>query len=64
MAISISALILLSLICAAGVKTGVLKIWQILVAGALGYYLHESKIGPEIGIGLNHFFTWVSTLHF
>ncbi|MFF4741275.1 hypothetical protein ACFY2W_36140 [Streptomyces sp. NPDC001262] len=61
---SVSIVILLILLCAACIKFGTMRLWHLLVAGVLGFYLHESTIGPSIAHGLTHFFSWVGTLKF
>ena len=61
---SVSIVILLTLLVAAAVKTGALKIWQAVVGGVWGFYIALSSIGPTVGEGLSNFFTWFGSLNF
>lgn len=61
---NVSIVILLALVCAACMKTGAMKFWQIVVAGAFGFYVASSSIGPTVGAGLTNFFNWVGSLNF
>ncbi|WP_043271934.1 hypothetical protein [Streptomyces sp. CT34] len=61
---NVSIVILLALICAACLKTGAMKFWQLLVAGVFGFYVAHSAIGPTIAEGLTNFFNWVGSLNF
>lgn len=59
---TISVIIALSVVCGACIKFGLMKVWHVLIAGALGFYLADSSIGPVIGGWLGNFFEWVGTL--
>ncbi|MGA4844707.1 hypothetical protein [Streptomyces sp. G45] len=59
-----SIVVVLTLLVAALVKFGAMKLWQPVVAGAWGYYLASSSIGPAIGAGLTNFFDWFGSLSF
>lgn len=59
---TISIVIFLLLIVGACMRFGLVKAWQIVLIGALGYYLKDSEWGPWIGEVLGNFFTWVGGL--
>ncbi|MGW6941378.1 hypothetical protein ACWGF3_20600 [Streptomyces xanthophaeus] len=59
---SISIILLLIAACAALIKMGSMKVWHVILAGILGFYVRDSSIGPQIGEWLAAFFNWLGTL--
>ncbi|MCY0922345.1 hypothetical protein OS965_30005 [Streptomyces sp. H27-G5] len=59
---SISIILLLLAACAAFIKMGSMKVWHVLLAAVLGFYIRDSAIGPQIGDWLAAFFNWLGTL--
>jgi hypothetical protein len=61
---TVSIVLLLAIATTVSIRFSTLRIWHLLLAGAFGFYLNDSSMGPWLGDVMGTFFDWVGSKEF